>query len=257
MEWKLGSGEAVIDRLNSHIHRGVAPLLPEALSRIVSGGRSFINEEVVFDRIIGETICVATGPGDQIVYAIRSGRAGHTRFVRNRKPEACASMVVVLKKAEESDQYILITAFIGRKAELEPWDKGATEKSLAFWSSHALIWGGEPVVPGTETAECPWPTRDTVSNGRPLSELEIRVILPFSSVSQEMREKCVEIAREKSPSAAFDLASQLAFLSGFGQMEALGIAKATRWLAMIRRDHGMEKFDKVVGALTAVSTPKP
>jgi hypothetical protein len=84
---------------------------------------------------------------------------------------------------------------------------------------------------------------------RPLDELEIRV-MPLSRIPQELREKCVEIARQKSPSAAFELASQAAFLSGLNQFEALGVAKATRWLAVIRRDYGAEAFEKVVRTLT-------
>ena len=57
---------------------------------------------------------------------------------------------------------------------------------------------------------------------RPIGELEVRAALPLARVSQELRDKCVKIAREKSPSAAFDLGFQAAFLSGESQMEALG-----------------------------------
>ena len=63
-------------------------------------------------------------------------------------------VVVILKRTEEYG-YVLLTAFIGKKAEPEPWDRSATEKSVEFWSVRALIWGHEPVVPGTETSECP------------------------------------------------------------------------------------------------------
>ena len=90
---------------------------------------------------------------------------------------------------------------------------------------------------------------------RPLSELEVRATLPLTRISQELREKCVEIARQKSPSAAFELASQAAFLSGLNQVEALGVAKATRWLAVVRRDYGMEEFEKMVRTLT-ITTAK-
>ena len=85
---------------------------------------------------------------------------------------------------------------------------------------------------------------------RSLSELEVRVVFQFSRISQELRERCVEIARKKSPSAAFDLAAQAAILAGMSQIEALGIAKATRWLAVVRRDYGMGEFEKMVRTLT-------
>ena len=112
--------------------------------------------QVDFDHIVGETTCVVTGPGDQIIFSQRPKRFGLTRFVMNRKPEPSCSVVVILKKADYGDDYVLITAFVGEKAEPEPWDRNATEKSLAFWSTHALVWGSEPVVPGTETSICPW-----------------------------------------------------------------------------------------------------
>ena len=83
MEWKLKSGERVVDRHRSHLHESVVPLLPAALAQIDSNGRNYFVEGVDFDQPIGETICVATGPGDEIVYAQRPNRAGLTRFVEN------------------------------------------------------------------------------------------------------------------------------------------------------------------------------
>lgn len=91
---------------------------------------------------------------------------------------------------------------------------------------------------------------------RPLSELELRASIALTHASQEVRDQCIAIARERSPSAAFDLATRVAFIVGASQMEALGVAKATRWLAVIRRDHGIEKFNEVAGTLAAISTPK-
>lgn len=91
---------------------------------------------------------------------------------------------------------------------------------------------------------------------RPISELEVRATIALTHASQEARDQCIAIAREKSPSAAFDLATRVAFIAGTGQMEALGIAKATRWLAVIRRDHGNDKFNEVTRTLVANATPK-
>lgn len=89
---------------------------------------------------------------------------------------------------------------------------------------------------------------------RTLEELKLRAsALLDSRVSQELRDKCVEIARTKSPSAAFDLAARAAFQAGLGQMEALGVAKATRWLAVVRRDHGDQVFEDAVKTLTTTT----
>ncbi|MCR4278304.1 MAG: hypothetical protein NUV81_00130 [bacterium] len=152
MIWQLKSGEVVVDRHRSHLHPGVERLLPEAFGRIGSAGRNFFVEEIDFGRLIGETVCVATGPGDQIVFAKRPERAGLTRFVKKRKPEVCSKLVVILK-AGDCDEYVLITAFIGGRPEPEPWDRNATPRSVEFWKAHALVWGCEPIVSGTETAE--------------------------------------------------------------------------------------------------------
>ena len=162
----LGSGEQIIDRLNSHVHGNVNSFLEEAFARILSGNRQFFTEEVDLGRPIGETICVSTTSGDQIVWAQRPKRFGHSRFVKNRKPEPCNAATVVLKKDDREDYYVLITAFVGRRAEPEPWDQRsflrqldpaeAERRSREFWGLHALVWGSEPTVPGTETTVCPW-----------------------------------------------------------------------------------------------------
>ena len=153
---KLKSKEDVVDRYQSHLHPSVLAVLPEALAKIETKGRSFIIEEVQMGRIIGETTCVITGSDDIIVFAQRPKRFGHTRFVKNRAAEPCSSVVVILKTADEQPEaYVLITAFIGSKPEPEPWDRNATPNSINFWNEHALIWGSEPIT-GTETAVCPW-----------------------------------------------------------------------------------------------------
>ena len=144
----------VIDRPQSHLHATVLPLLSEALLQI-NAGEEFIQCEVPMGRVVGKSICVATRPGDDIVYAKRPKRWGHTRFAKNREPEDSSSVVIVLKKAEDNT-YILITAFIGSLSEPEPWDRKATQKSRAFWDTHALVWGHEETLSGTETRRCPW-----------------------------------------------------------------------------------------------------
>lgn len=64
-------------------------------------------------------------------------------------------------------------------------------------------------------------------------------------------EKAIGIAREKSPSAAFDAAMKY-YQSRHGataQMQALGFAKSTRWLAVLRRKEGDKAFSDVVAEL--------
>lgn len=150
----LRSGEPVFDRPTSHLHESVLGILPEALSEI-SGGEHFFVHEVDFGRLVGETNCVATHRGDDVVWAQRPNRQGLTRFVKNRQPEPSSRAVVILKRDDYEPYYILITAFVGSQAGREPWDPRATDEDRRFWEEHALVYGSEPIVPGTETTLCP------------------------------------------------------------------------------------------------------
>jgi len=152
---KTADGAIVIDRKESHLHKEITPIISEVLSRVHTNGRQFIEAEVDFGRVIGRTCCVSTGPDDQIIFAQRPNRKGLTRFVQNRESEPSTRAMVVIKNVGRPREYVLITAFIGSKAEVEPWDQRATPASLHFWNAKALLWG-EQIVKGTATTECPW-----------------------------------------------------------------------------------------------------
>lgn len=166
---KLGSDEVVIDRPGSHLHSCVRGVLKEALLRIISGEKQFLQEQIVFEYPVGETSCVVTSSQDEVIYAQRPKRGGLTRFVKNRKAESCNSVVVVLKKGDQGQfhgtYYVLVTAYIGVPV-VEPWDERsfsqqsnpdlARQQSREFWETHALVWGSQEVVLGSETSVCPW-----------------------------------------------------------------------------------------------------
>jgi hypothetical protein len=146
---------AVLDRPNSHTH--MAPdLLTEVIARLEPPALPFVKLRVDLGRVVGQSICVQTGTQDAIVYARRVNRQGPTRFVCDRRPVDCHSVIVILKATAMPKAFILISAFIGDHAEPEPWDRNATPAAWEFWRHHALIWGAEPVVPGSETSHCPW-----------------------------------------------------------------------------------------------------
>ncbi len=83
---------------------------------------------------------------------------------------------------------------------------------------------------------------------RPLEELMLR-IRALSRSPEKLREECIGIARGKSPSAAFDLASIAARVHDVDAITAMSAAKATRWLAVIRRDYGDAEFTQAVRTL--------
>lgn len=146
----LHNGEKVFDREVSHVHynQSLETYLSQALSRIEPVGKDFIIESIDFGEIIGGSNCVETTDKDEIVFAQRPKRQGLTRFVKHREKEPTSELTIILKKV--IDGYEVVTAFMGPRAEPEPWDKNATEDSIQFWGNHALVWGSEEVIPGTE-----------------------------------------------------------------------------------------------------------
>lgn len=156
---KLKSGELVYNRKNSHLPRAVLGLLSEALSQLDL--TSIKNGEIVtlthdFGRVIGHNICVETSGDDIIVWAQRPGRKGLTRLVKNRQPESTSKLTVALKKDDRENYLVVLTAYIGGRSGLEPWDQRATDDDKLFWDNHALIYELTQIVPGTETNACPW-----------------------------------------------------------------------------------------------------
>lgn len=152
--YRSKDGYLIVNRLNNHLHSGIDEILQEITGQIECNGRSFIQEEIKFDREVGKCILVEVDESDEIVYAIRKGRSGHTKFVIGREPELCKSVAIILKKIESG--YIIVTSFIGRLSVPEPWDEKATAKSLEFWKSHALIYGHEEIIDESVTKICPW-----------------------------------------------------------------------------------------------------
>lgn len=160
--WKLGSGQTVVDRQDSHLTPEVIEVLSAVTPTIfVEQGKNFINHSHNFRQTIGTTICVTTGPRDRIVFACRKNRPdGHTRFVENRNPEPTSWVTIGLKLLDDGT-YQIRTAYCGEKAPPEPWDKYVRNKSKEwraskdFWSSHALIWNPELIIDGTRTSNPP------------------------------------------------------------------------------------------------------
>ncbi len=153
----LGSGEKVLDLIEgSHLHENVKNIISDLLKKIYSNGRDYIIEEIKHDKLIGESVCIPTNDTDEIVFAQRQNRRGLTRFVKNRKAIPTDTITVILSRKEKD--FILQTSFIGHCAPREPYsclDPKEKEESVSFWSSHALIYGSEPIIPGTETKEKP------------------------------------------------------------------------------------------------------
>lgn len=158
----LATGEPVYDAIPSHIvdHEGASELIAEALLQITPReNEEVVLREVDFGKIIGKSLCVPTTDADEIVFAKRPKRAGLMRFVKGREPEPSTVLSVVLVRGVEGI-LTCMTAYVGLLSPMEPTDyevgSDEREKSIAFWSTHALVWGEMETEEGTETTQCPW-----------------------------------------------------------------------------------------------------
>ena len=143
----------MFDRFQSH-HSLPADLLRESLGRVTPGGRHFVEALVRFDRVVGSTRCVTTGPNDRVIYARRKNRNGMSRIVLGRNPEPCSTVFLVLKQnMDDPESYTMITGFVGDRPAPEPWDRNATPASLPFWRSHALIVTPDEIIQDAEIEE--------------------------------------------------------------------------------------------------------
>jgi hypothetical protein len=137
----LGSREVVAVTQRSHIHEGVTPpLLREALSHIRSFREPFIAQSLDLGRTVGYNHCVLTNESDEIRYARRPKRKHYSRFVLNREPVPCSSLVVVLQKSRyRRARYELVSSYIGDLVRLPG------VQSTEFWMQHALVLGDTPI----------------------------------------------------------------------------------------------------------------
>ncbi len=150
------AGVVFISRINQHhIHLNLDEYLPPIIDNLcLDNSKNIIEFEYEFPDYIGLTHCVPTKPNDKIIYCIRKGRLGHTRFIVGSKPLKCKHVFAVFKKIEIG--YVILTIYIGKKAAREPWDKYANKNDLLFWRNNALIFDEEKIIAGSETEECPW-----------------------------------------------------------------------------------------------------
>lgn len=149
-----------LDSEKSHAitHFAHHPKLRAVVEQIIptlESGPEIVRIEHDAGEIIGTTDLVETNENDEIVYAMRPRRTVYSRFAKGKTPAPTSWITFALHRTGKSE-YTIYTAFIGRNTPSFPGGDYLPEQSREFWSKHALVWGSQEVVPGTETLECPW-----------------------------------------------------------------------------------------------------
>lgn len=78
---------------------------------------------------------------------------------------------------------------------------------------------------------------------RSLAEISLRA---RPALTCDFSAALINLARIKSPSTIFGLVMLICKAKAIAPADALVIAKAVRWLAVIRRDYGNAAFEEVV-----------
>lgn len=149
------SGIKFMSRVDqTHNHVDLDRFIPIIYDFVKDYKEDFIEKEFTFDFVTGTTVCFPTDTSDNIVYAMRKNRNGHSRFVLDKVPKETKSIFIVLKKTNIG--YVIITIYCGKKAPREPFDKLSTAEDLKFWQTHALLFDESNVINGSITTDCPW-----------------------------------------------------------------------------------------------------
>lgn len=133
-------------------HPEVQEILAEAIGKVsLPQNGEFLATEVEMGRVVGLSGCVETPrirTGDQAFFAQRIGRDKPSRVVVGEGEETTKVVLLAFVAQEEQGKYILVSSWLGSLAPKEPWDPNITsqkefQKSLDFWSSHALVYDSE------------------------------------------------------------------------------------------------------------------
>lgn len=156
---KCGGALVLPSKTKEHLvaHPEVGDMLEEVAGLIeLPRDGSFLAREVDLGRVVGRSGCIsapAVGSEGEATFALRAGRRKPSRVAVGAVGPEVSTMVVLAFAGKEPRTYVAITAYVGALAPKEPWDTAPgkeREASLAFWSSHALVWDpgvmGQPIV---------------------------------------------------------------------------------------------------------------
>lgn len=160
---KNGNKIIITEKTKEHLlaHPDIIPYLEEAIQKADINTDDRFHVEIKLDKIIGKEYCVQTKPlrgNSRALFAHRKNRLGPTRVVYGKGYDCDTITLFGAKSKYNAQEYVLFTAYIGHKADMEPWDinikDGETMKnSYDFWRTHALVY--DPDDPNASFTEEP------------------------------------------------------------------------------------------------------
>jgi hypothetical protein len=160
LQYKTACGGRLLvpQKAKEHLlaHPDAAQFFPDAASRMVLPTEGFAAVEIEMGHLIGREGVVKMpmcGLSTQILFAQRNGRERASRVApMGLKGEEVSTMVILAYPSRtEKNSYVLISTWIGKLAQKEPWDKNIASETelhecIQYWCSHALEY--DPTVMG-------------------------------------------------------------------------------------------------------------
>jgi hypothetical protein len=151
----------VIDLIHSDAAKHIAQqphilgLAQEALQKITLQGKD-IRIEHDMGRPIGYNFVVDTKDTDTVFYAQLLRDDVYSRFVKNGKPLATQYLTLILTRLDPDNTYELLDIWVGGLNPPRPGSPNATEQSIPYWKTHAVVLDKQQLQTRTITKECPY-----------------------------------------------------------------------------------------------------
>lgn len=139
-------------------HFGDTPGLKELVQQVIAHTTTtgeYMWFETDMGREVGVSDLVETSDLDEIIFAKRPNRDGYARFTKSSEQTPSSHITVALHLLADN-RYELTSAWIGPIGLPFPDVPTAEPESLDYWSNHALVWGSQEFIAGTEQTDNPW-----------------------------------------------------------------------------------------------------
>jgi hypothetical protein len=106
-------------------------------------------------RTIGHTDIVTTDDADSVFYAQPIKNVVFSRFVKNRAMPPSQKLTIILRQ-DDIGNYEITNTWIGPSCPPFPGDELATDTSIEYWQTHALVADSQAIQAKSITKVCPY-----------------------------------------------------------------------------------------------------